>query len=328
MQPTRRRVLGHIAGVASVAGVVGWMDVVAGSPTDTETATEADDGPDTVVADIPLVDAHTHLIPTETLGRDPLDAAQLVAWMNQHGIDRAVVLALDSPESYPVISPSWWVLEEVAAYPNRLIPFCTVDPRTIVYGEDVLEERIERNVEHGARGFGELKPGLRVDDPRLELVYELCAEYDLPILFHADDKAMLDEVGFPRLEQIFASYPDVDFVGHAMGWWAHISADVTAADLSGYPTRPVDPGGRVSELLASYDNVYGDLSGRSGWNALIRDETYAQQFLERHHDKLVFGSDYLFPGHEVPNVQLFDRFDLERDAWADIRYRTLESLLR
>lgn len=171
MQPTRRRVLGHIAGVASVAGVVGWMDVVAGSPTDTETATEADDGPDTVVADIPLVDAHTHLIPTETLGRDPLDAAQLVAWMNQHGIDRAVVLALDSPESYPVISPSWWVLEEVAAYPNRLIPFCTVDPRTIVYGEDVLEERIERNVEHGCsrvRG-AETWPASRRSAPRTGL---------------------------------------------------------------------------------------------------------------------------------------------------------------
>ncbi|MHC3437164.1 amidohydrolase family protein [Natrialbaceae archaeon A-gly3] len=319
--------LGHAAG-AGTAGVIGATGRIEGAEPATGEETDASAGWDDPYPDLPLVDAHTHLIPAERLGREPLTADQLVAWMDAHGVDRAVVLPLDSPEAYPVTAPTWWVLDRVDAHPDRLIPFCVVDPRRLVYGEDVLEERIELSVEQGARGLGELKPGLRVDDSRLHTVYELCSRYDLPIIFHADDKAMLDDVGYPALEEVIASYPDIDFVGHAMGWWAHISADVTENDLGGYPDRPVEPGGRVPELLATYDNVYGDLSGGSGWNALARDPSYAQEFLERHHNQLIFGTDYLFPGHEVPNFQLFERFDLERDAWANIRHRNIESLLR
>ncbi|MFP8952138.1 amidohydrolase family protein [Natrialbaceae archaeon A-arb3/5] len=279
-------------------------------------------------ADLPLFDAHTHLIPEETLGRDPLTADELVAWMDDNGIDRAVVLALDSPESYPVQAPSWWILDEVESYPDRLVPFCTVDPRTLVYGDDPAEELVERYVERGARGFGELKAGLPIDDSQLETLYELCAEYDLPILFHTDEKAMMDEVGLPRLEDVLASYPEVDFLAHAHAWWAHISADVTWDDRSRYPDRPIEPGGRVPELLAEYDNIYGDISGLSGWNALTRDEDYGQAFLENYFDQLVFGTDYLYPGHEIEQFELFERFDLEREAWAAIRDENLDDVLR
>jgi predicted TIM-barrel fold metal-dependent hydrolase len=37
--------------------------------------------------------------------------------------------------------------------------------------------------------------------------------------------------------------------------------------------------------------MYGDLSARSGLNALTRDEDFARDFVARHRDKLVFGSD-------------------------------------
>jgi predicted TIM-barrel fold metal-dependent hydrolase len=37
--------------------------------------------------------------------------------------------------------------------------------------------------------------------------------------------------------------------------------------------------------------MYGDLSAGSGLNALSRDEDHARQFLARHQDKLMFGSD-------------------------------------
>jgi predicted TIM-barrel fold metal-dependent hydrolase len=37
--------------------------------------------------------------------------------------------------------------------------------------------------------------------------------------------------------------------------------------------------------------MYGDLSASSGLNAFTRDEDYARQFIQRHQDKLVFGSD-------------------------------------
>jgi predicted TIM-barrel fold metal-dependent hydrolase len=37
--------------------------------------------------------------------------------------------------------------------------------------------------------------------------------------------------------------------------------------------------------------MYGDLSAGSGLNALTRDEDHSRDFLQRHQDKLLYGSD-------------------------------------
>jgi predicted TIM-barrel fold metal-dependent hydrolase len=37
--------------------------------------------------------------------------------------------------------------------------------------------------------------------------------------------------------------------------------------------------------------MYGDLSAGSGLNSMLRDEGHARDFLKRHQDKLLFGSD-------------------------------------
>lgn len=341
---SRRRVLRRLAALGVGTGIAGLetgADATPGSSAAARaagrkpTAQRARDeigreptGQNGALEELPLFDAHTHLIPEPRVDDDPLTADGLVEWMDANGVDRAVVHALESPESFPVQVPSWWVLEAVQAYPNRLVPFCTVDPRTLVYGADTVAERIERYVERGARGFGELKAGLPIDDSRLEVLYERCADRDLPVLVHTDEKAMVDDVGLPQLEDVLASYPELDVLAHAHAWWAHISADVTRADRGRYPDRPVEPDGRVPELLERYDNIYGDLAGGSGWNALARDEEYAQGFLEAHHEQLVFGTDYLAPGQTVPQFDLFERFDLEREAWANLRYRNLEGVLR
>ncbi|WP_338046891.1 amidohydrolase family protein [Natrialba magadii] len=266
-------------------------------------------------------------MPTEARGRDPLFAEQLVEWMDANSVDRAVVLAFDAPEAYPVQAPSEWVLDEVASYPDRLVPFCTVDPRA-VDGADAAADRLEHYIDRGARGFGELKMEMDIDDDRLEPLYELCATYELPVLFHTDQQMMRDEVGLPRLENILASYPEVDFVAHAHGWWSHMAADVEPQDRGRIPEGPIEAPGRVWDLLAAYDNIYGDISTLGGWNALTRDEAYGQAFLESHHDQLVFGTDYLFPGHQIPHFAMFEQFDLELDAWANIRHRNIKGLLR
>lgn len=342
---TRRRYLAITAGVGLFATTAGCASIgpdgstaesetpesTGGAPDDSETAegdTETDEDDLESIEELPLFDAHTHIIPTEARDREPLSATELVDWMDDYGIDRAVVLPFDSPEGYPVQVPTWWVLDEIEAYPDRLVPFCTIDPRTLVYGEDITDDLLERYVDRGARGFGELKVGMDVDDERLEPLYERCASYELPILFHTDQQSMTDEVGLPRLESVLASYPEVDFVAHAHGWWSHIAADVDAGDLGSIPERSIESRGRIWELLAEYDNIYGDISTLGGWNALTRDHEYGQEFLESHHNQLVFGSDYLFPGQEVPHFDLFERFDLDLEAWANIRHRNLENLLR
>ena len=297
---------------------------------DGEVVAEGEDASGDDLDEMKLIDAHTHLVPEPVpyLNREPLYADDLVEWMDGAGVDEAVVLALDSPEAYPVMAPSPWIAEQCEQHPDRLIPFFTVDPRTGVYGRDALRDHFERHVGQGAKGFGEFKPGLEIGDPLNDPIYELCAEFDLPILFHSDDKAFMDDTDHSQLEEVLQSYPDVDFLGHGMGWWARISGDVGEHELGGYPTGPVDDEGAVPRLLSEYDNMYGELSGGSGWNALTRDHGFGQGFLEEHSDQIIYGTDYLFPGHDVPHLQLFSQFELDEDAWRDIRYRNIESVLR
>ena len=49
--------------------------------------------------------------------------------------------------------------------------------------------------------------------------------------------------------------------------------------------------------------MYGDLSAGSGLNALSRDEAFTRDFLTRHQDKLLFGSDCSDHEGAGPNCQ-------------------------
>jgi len=81
----------------------------------------------------------------------------------------------------------------------------------------------------------------------------------------------------------------VSFIGHAQTWWCNV--DKSCDQKTMYPTGPVTPGGITDRLLSDYPNMYGDLSAGSGLNSMTRDEDHARDFLKRHQDKLLFGSD-------------------------------------
>jgi predicted TIM-barrel fold metal-dependent hydrolase len=96
--------------------------------------------------------------------------------------------------------------------------------------------------------------------------------------------------GFERFHKMLEKFPRVKFVGHAQTWWANIDrshADQTVL----YPKGPVTSGGLTDRYLSDYPNMYGDLSAGSGLNALTRDENFTRDFLTRHRNKLLFGSD-------------------------------------
>lgn len=275
-----------------------------------------------------VIDSHTHVGHVRQ-GDEPMTADTMLSWMDERGIDRSVLLPLESPEasSYYITTNS--VLDVAADHPDRFIPFCVLDPRmNITTGEAGFEARIADAVDRGARGFGELKVGLPIDHDRMCRLYELCEKYDLPVLFHMDHERGTDDVGLPGFESVLQEFPDVDFIGHAQGWWAHISADVRGDELGGYPERAVEPGGRCGELLAEYDNCYADISAGSGWNALTRDPEYGQRFLEDHHEKLLFATDYLYPDQAVPQLDVLETFAFTEEMAANLCHRNLEGLLR
>jgi predicted TIM-barrel fold metal-dependent hydrolase len=187
---------------------------------------------------------------------------------------------------------------------------------------------LKRWVDQGAIGFGEHKAGVRFDDPRNLALYAACNELKLPILFHIDGQRNMDAPGLSGLERALKENPDTIFIGHGPGWWASISGDVKEADLAGYPTGPVARGGAIDTLMDKYSNLFGDLSAGSGAGAITRDPAFGREFLIRRADRLMFGTDYLAPGQDVPQLELYRRLDLPATATAKIFRDNARRLLR
>ena len=143
-----------------------------------------------------------------------------------------------------------------------VVAFCRAHPGEYVFFANELpdipetKKVIEKFLKAGAIGIGEQK-------------------------FHVecDSKPM----------QMLEKFPKVNFIGHAQTWWGNIDKNHQQSVM--YPKGPVTPGGITDRLLTDYPNVYGDLSAGSGLNALLRDENNARDFLKRHQDKLIYGSD-------------------------------------
>jgi hypothetical protein len=177
---------------------------------------------------------------------------------------------------------------------------------------------LKRWIDLGAKGFGEHKPGVKIDDPRNMALYAACNELELPVLFHLDEQRNMDAPGLPGLEHALQEHPGTIFIGHGPGWWASISGEVKQADLGGYPTGPVAAGGTIDTLMDKYPNLYGDLSAGSGAGAITRDPKFGREFLIRRADRLMFGTDYLSPGQKVPQLALYRQIDLPADVAAKI----------
>jgi uncharacterized protein len=253
------------------------------------------------------VDMHTHLGQTWNTTQ-PLSAEELLRWMDAHRIAQAIVLPLMSPESSSYLITADYVLAETKQFRDRLIPFCSIDPRTSYTGGlKGLVAMLTKYVEAGAKGFGEHKPGLAFDDPRSMVIYAACAELKLPLLFHIDNQRNLDQPGLPALEKALQANPGCNFIGHGPGWWASISGDVTQANLHAYPKTKVAPGGAIDTLMDKYTNLYGDLSAGSGAGAISRDLEFGRAFLIRRQDRIMFGTDFLAPAQAVPQFELFEQ---------------------
>jgi predicted TIM-barrel fold metal-dependent hydrolase len=213
----------------------------------------------------PVLDIHLH---------PRRDGSQEIDHLEGSGVRKAVLL--------PGAGSGERALAVMAKYPDRFVRFTNADVRTP--GSAGL---IRAGLKGGATGIGELKYPVQVDGPEMRRVYDIAAEFRVPVLIHFEEGGF--NSGLNRLPEILRSYPRTIFIGHAQSWWAHISADVD--DKIGYPAGPVKSGGLTDKVLADYPNIYGDLSANSGRNALARDPEFAAAFLSRHRSKLMFGSD-------------------------------------
>ena len=225
----------------------------------------------------PVIDIHQH---TNYSGRSN---EELVQHQRDLGITKTVLLPAGS--KYGLAADAGGndtVIALAKQYPKEYVYFANELP-------DIPETRavITKVLRGGAIGIGEQKFYIETDSAHIDLIASIAREFKVPVLMHFEHGRY--NVGIDRFHKTLAKYKEVNFIGHAQTWWGNIDKAHDQTVL--YPTGKVTPGGITDRLLSDYPNMFGDLSAGSGVNALSRDEEHAREFLKRHQDKLMFGSD-------------------------------------
>lgn len=225
----------------------------------------------------PIIDIHQH---TNYSGRSD---AELLAHQRDMGI--AVTVLLPAGSKYGLAADAGGndtVVAIARRYPKQYRFFANELP-------DIPEARpvIEKYLKMGAIGIGEQKFPVDVDSPHIDLIATIAREYNVPVLLHFEHGNY--NRGFENFHKVLTRHPRVNFIGHAQTWWGNIDRNHKQEEM--YPKTPVTAGGITDRLLSDFPNMYGDMSAGSGLNALLRDEEHARQFMKRHQDKLLYGSD-------------------------------------
>ena len=220
----------------------------------------------------PVVDIHLH--PRATVETNVLH-------LDGSGTTKAVLLTGAAAEER--------AKQTVAAHPARFVRFASYD----MTQPDAID-RLRLAIKNGAIGFGEIKSQVAAAGPEMQRLYALAAELNVPLTMHFQEVNQPNSpgtfnTGLKQFDAMLKKYPKTTFIGHADAFWANVSADY--AEDTSYPKGPIKPGGATDRFLGEFPNLYADMSANSGNNFLMRDPEFAARFLERHQNKLMFGSD-------------------------------------
>ena len=154
-----------------------------------------------------IIDFHTHITAPEIIARrdeylvrdawfrdlyaNPKarlsSAEDLISVMDRDSVDQAVVFGFGWRDMDLCRRDNDYVIESVARYPDRLIGFAIVNPKS---GPEAVRE-IERCAAEGLLGVGELMPdgqGFRIDDDRtMAPIVEVAMEHDMLLLAHCSE---------------------------------------------------------------------------------------------------------------------------------------------
>jgi predicted TIM-barrel fold metal-dependent hydrolase len=250
----------------------------------------------------PIIDIHQHCnyggqrdAQWRQIGPARSDA-ELIAHQQNMGVSQTILL----PAGTPVIRASTHEgrsngLESTCAGQADCRALAMGQPGRFYFGANEVPDLdgaprvIEEYLKLGAVCIAEQKFGVECDGPEMQALYELAASYRAPILMHWQYQSY--NYGYDRFFKMLEKHPRTIFVGHAQTVWAHIDKNYVDDSRNLYPKGKVTPGGWTDRYLSDYANFFADLSAESGHNALTRDPEFTRNFLERHQDKLIFGSD-------------------------------------
>ena len=269
----------------------------------------------------PAIDCHNHL--------DSLDPADVLAIMDECGIEHTVNITMR------VGDEAFQMLRKFAhASPKRFSTIGWMDWRgfdSAGFIERAVDS-LERFVEEGAVGFkiwkdlgltlrdasGEI---VRVDDERLDPLFDKARELNIPIMFHTADPAAFFEPldRFNERYEELAAHPDWSFHGSFYSkrdlleqrnnvFARHPKTKFVGAHVGESP----EDLGFVAEMLEQFPNVTLDMSSRVP--ELGRQPYAARDLFLRFADRILFGTDLL---PEASMYRLHYRFFETNDEYFD-----------
>ena len=229
-----------------------------------------------------VIDVHSHVDDAMGIG-DQMPPADVIRIMDDTNVKTIVILTGMWGEKLQQV-----IDKMVKPYPGRFIVFTQLDWSKIDdpnFGQEMVAQ-IDDAVARGARGLKFLKDlGLgvkdktgkliKVDDPRLDPVWEECGRLGIPVSIHTGDpEAFFHPIDatneryeeliehpdwsfygpqFPSLQElmearnrVFARHPKTTFVSLHMGWPENL--DFVSRMLDQYPNVMVEFGAREAEL--------------------------------------------------------------------------------
>jgi hypothetical protein len=202
-------------------------------------------------------------------------AEELVASMDKAGIDLSVVLNIGWVSHKLYVETNDYILDSISRYPDRLVGFCSIQPRD---GDAALVE-LERCARAGARGMGEMRPDIQgfdlIDKAIVKPLVDSVIEHGLILLTHSSEPAGHQYAGKGSitpdiLYPFILDFPDLKLVCAHWG--------------GGLPFYALMP--EVAEALR---NVFFDTAATT-W--LYQPQIFKQVKDIIGSDKILFGTDY------------------------------------
>jgi uncharacterized protein len=259
-------------------------------------------------AKFPFIDVHNHQfnMPTQDLSAlaAQMDALNMAVMVNLSGRGRGSTEHLDKS------------LENVKnSKTKRFIVFTNMDFAAIDDAEwqARMLKQLEDDVKKGANGLKIYKSlgmftkdskgnRVKIDDPRIDPIWDKCAELGIPVLIHAADPKQFwqpidkenerwlelklhpgrrhdtDPVSWETIiaeqHNMFRKHPKTKFINAHLGWFG--------SDLK-----------KLSELMDQMPNMYTEIGAVIA--ELGRQPRMAKEFLTKYQDRVMFGKDSWVP---------------------------------
>lgn len=241
-----------------------------------------------------IIDVHVHYRSDAQLAQALRQAERLDMVLCLNSINLEGTASPHFPSAEFVAACNDRTLAAAREFSQHIIPFWYLNP---VHGRAACEELRRRVAHHEGPQGVKLWMALKGNDPRVDPVLGVCAEYRLPVLQHTNIEAggtLPTETTPQEMREMAQRHPDVTFL------WGHAGSDVEYGVKCALGLRNVlmDIGGNeatngYTEILVRYLGaervVYGsDATGRSFASQLAK--VYGADISGEEREKLLYSN--------------------------------------